>query len=373
MNNIIATIRKDKIDRKGHAPIYIHIYEGERLIAKKSIGYKIDPATWDDKARIVKSGPLAPLVNSLILRELNAATERIFAARLKGDDVRTALKGDKKRDIRFDEFVTRHIDEKGFAPETRRNYAVYTEKLLMYRAGLTIRDIDFTFLQSYEAYLRDVKKNLHNTIASNMKFIDSVMNAAIKAGIIEDSPFKVYKRPRYKQTDRVFLTAEELQRIEAKLPDLDPGLHIVAMYFLFMARTGLRYSDAVAFRPGLHIIEDERIVIMTQKTGKKTNIYINDTIEPLIRFIAVNRLHISPVDFNRKLKTLAVAAGIKKNLTSHVGRHSFGASLAGADIPIEVAKMLLSHGSTSMTRIYYHMNDKNADDAMKKIGNKKAP
>jgi integrase/recombinase XerD len=369
MNNIIATIRKDKIDKKGAAPIYIHIYEGEKLIAKKSTGHKISPANWCDITRRVKGHPQATLINAIITKELNQANERVFSARLNDEDVRTAIRKHKSRDAGLEDFVSVQLRERNFAPETARNYRIYLHKVLHYAPGVSIRKIDIAFLQSYESHLRNIEGNAHNTIASNMKFIDSMLNAAMKTGIIDRSPFRDYKRPRYKQTERTFLTAEELDRIEEGISGLDYGLQNVACMFLFMARTGLRYSDAIRFRAEDHI-EDDRIVIVTQKTGKKTSLFINEKIGPLIRDISDNPIRISQVDFNRKLKVIAATLGIKKNLTSHVGRHSFGASLVDMGISIEVARELLTHGSTSMTRIYYHMKNKNLDEAMKRFNKK---
>jgi site-specific recombinase XerD len=57
-------------------------------------------------------------------------------------------------------------------------------------------------------------------------------------------------------------------------------------------------------------------------------------------------------------------------VSSHVARHSFGSSLVDLGITIEVAKGLLSHGSTSSTKIYYHLKSTNLDEAMKKFNKK---
>jgi integrase/recombinase XerD len=134
-----------------------------------------------------------------------------------------------------------------------------------------------------------------------------------------------------------------------------------------MCYTGLRYSDAIRFNSSLHIVGGKRIVVVTQKTKKETNLYINDKIRPLADFVNDHRIYITQIDFNRKLKVIAAGAGINKNVSSHVARHSFGSSLVDLGITIEVAKGLLSHGSTSSIKIYYHLKSANLDEAMKKF------
>src|SRR5690606_37659102 len=111
----------------------------------------------------------------------------------------------------------------------------------------------------------------------------------------------------------------------------------------------------------------ERIVIETQKTGQTANIYINDKIRPLLSFILVNPLRYTQTDFNRKLKLIAAYVGINKKVSSHVARHSFGASLVSLGVPEKVAQGLLAHGSAQSTKIYYHLDSPALDEAMKKF------
>lgn len=111
-------------------------------------------------------------------------------------------------------------------------------------------------------------------------------------------------------------------------------------------------------------------MIETQKTGQTANIYLNDKIKPLLSFVIANPLNITQVDFNRKLKIIAAHCGITKKVSSHVARHSFGASLVSLGVPEKVAQGLLAHGSAQSTKIYYHLDNPALDEAMKKFNNK---
>lgn len=193
-------------------------------------------------------------------------------------------------------------------------------------------------------------------------------NDAMKMKYLAEDPFKTFKRVTYKNPEKEFLTAPELAQIEKFVNETtDKGVRLVGKYFLFMAFTGLRHSDAIRFKIAEHVVNNERIVMETQKTKKITNLYINDKIRPYMDFVDANPIKLTQVDFNRKLKIIAAGAGIDKKVSSHVARHSFGSSLADLGVPVEIAKGLMAHGSSASTKIYYHIKVTNLDEAMKKF------
>lgn len=368
--NIIAGVRNDKKDRKGFVPIYIFIYEGSKLIAKKSIGQKVKPEFWDNEKREVNKKVVnATLINSVISKEKITIETKILQEIIIKDkpDFSAMLHREKVKDISFFDFAESQIEQKNYAKETRRSYRLYTEKIKAFKSSLKLTDIDYKFLQSYEAYLRNDLKNDVNTVWGNFKFINTMIKDAIKCKYLTVDPFTIYKRPKYKQKQREFLTVKELETIEKFIEkNKDKYLDKAAKHFLFMAYTGLRFSDAIRFNAS-HIINNERIVIETQKTKQIANIYLNDKIKPLAAFIIENPLTLSSVDFNRKLKLIAAYCGITKKVSSHVARHSFGASLVALGVPEKVAQGLLAHGSPASTKIYYHLDNPLLDEAMKKF------
>jgi integrase/recombinase XerD len=374
--NILPAVRTDRKDEKGFAPIYIKVYEGKRVVSKFSIGYKVKPEDFaEDTRRVKKSVGNASLINSLIDKHIADLKTKILTASIVGTstevNVSQLMKKEKAKDMDFYEFAEQQIKEKNYAAETRRNYSIYILKLKAFRKTLKISEVPFQFLQKYEAYLRDELKNSHNTIWGNFKFINTMTNDAIKSKYLVEDPFKTFNRVKYKQTDRTFLEAEELERIEKFVAATqDEPTKRVGMMFLFMANTGLRYSDAIRFNSAEHVLNNERIVIETQKTKKLTNIYINEDISLLIQFIESHAVRITQVDFNRKLKIIAAGAGVNKKVSSHVARHSFGSLLADKGVPMEVAKGLLAHGSMSSTKIYFHIKTANLDAAMKGLKRK---
>ena len=56
---------------------------------------------------------------------------------------------------------------------------------------------------------------------------------------------------------------------------------------------------------------------------------------------------------NSYLKEIADFCGIKKNLTTHVARHTFGTTVTLANnVPLQDVSVMLGHASTRMTQHY---------------------
>jgi site-specific recombinase XerD len=370
-HRILAVLRTDKVNKDQVCPINVFIYTGGKITKKISIGYGVPITAWNTETRRVdKKFKNATLINSLIDKTITEIDTKILEEKIVNGsaDVVGIFRREVVKNIDFYTFAEDQIKKKKYADETRRNYTVFLDKMKAYKKSLRLSEVDYQFLISYESHLRDTLKNSVNTVWGNMKFINTIINDALKSKYITEDPFKIYSRPKYKQTTRSFLVAEEIEKIDSFYRTTeDFGIKTVAGYFLFMIYTGLRYSDATRFTKNDHVINNERIVIETQKTGKITNLYINDKIRSVMNFIDENRLRITQVDFNRKLKIIAAVCGIKKKVSSHVGRHSFGSSLAAMGVPERVAQGLLAHGSAASTKVYYHLQNQSLDEAMKKF------
>ena len=71
----------------------------------------------------------------------------------------------------------------------------------------------------------------------------------------------------------------------------------------------------------------------------------------------MNTGHLLPVNtnqcYNGYLKEIAAICGIKKNLTTHVARHTFATTVTlEHDVPMETVSQMLGHKSIKTTQIY---------------------
>ena len=56
--------------------------------------------------------------------------------------------------------------------------------------------------------------------------------------------------------------------------------------------------------------------------------------------------------YNRALKKLAMMAGIRKRVTSHVARHTFATWMLHEEVPIERVAKMLGHSDIKQTQRY---------------------
>ena len=75
--------------------------------------------------------------------------------------------------------------------------------------------------------------------------------------------------------------------------------------------------------------------------------------------------------YNKALKQIAKFARIKKNLTTHIARHTFATTiLLDNDVPLETTSKLLGHNSIRSTQIYAKVSLKKLSNNMNDLRNK---
>lgn len=203
--------------------------------------------------------------------------------------------------------------------------------------------IDFSFVESYDYYLKIDKGMTPRSVEGNVLVFRRVVRRAINKGIIRQDPFFNYVPTRVR-TKRRWLSNEEIERI-MQTPIAHQRTNFVRDMFILSCWTGLAYVDVKNLRESnIKEMEDgsKWIIINRQKTGTPSYIPLLDI--PM-RIIEKHRgtgkdgklfnLMNSP-EVNLYLKVIAKAAGIEKRLTYHVARHSFATSICLTQgVPIE--------------------------------------
>jgi len=195
-----------------------------------------------------------------------------------------------------------------------------------------------------------------------------ILKAATKEGLFTTNPAHEITCPVPDGISKSILMPEEI----IKLAQTPCGNSEVKRAFLFSLNTGLRFVDIVDLKYS-HIISG-KVEKSQQKTGKKVNIYLNQTALKLIGEHGKPDKYVFTLpSFTSCLKTLknwAAKAEIKKNITWHSARHSFATALLINKTDIKTVGTLLGHSKLDHTQKYLHVVDelsKKAVDGLPEI------
>lgn len=368
--SVYPSPRMDRVDKSGRVQVRLRIDLDSKPVAYDSKNtFKIPADSWDADKKVVKPSYQAAkqiniaLANRRVELEKEFISQELAGLKLNAQRIKQLVSGENPGRC-FYTFCRKQISDKYENDETRRTYESEITKLESFRPNLTFNDIDFTFLQEYAAWMRDVRENSPNTIWKAFKFMHTMFEDAIKAkGIVSENPFDTFDRGQYKQTKRTWLDKGERLALEKLLyTEIGEELYKVVVYMLFMCYCGLRFEDAMIFNYDEHIVDDERLMMETGKEDESLNIKLYPKLREIVMWVRDHPLQTSNQEFNRWAKIAAAAAGIKKNLTAHVGRHTFGRILAENKVNEKKAQRLLAHRDPRSTRIYYHLLDTDVDD-----------
>lgn len=297
-----------------------------RRVTYINTSYKIKASQWHENA--VRDYPNFRLVNAKIRKQISDLEERITTWQLEGVPVTPRmLKGDKQDKNFF-----------RFAHEIRVDQKELNRLMNFAGSALMLSDVTVQFLRKYVSHEQG-RGMANNTINTTCKYLRRIITQAYKERLIKENPFDAFQVPRYVQSDRTFLTLEEIDKIEKFVSTTTiPNLCLTASWFLFGCYTGLRYSDWLLFDHHKHIQED-RLILRAKKNKNLVSIKLFPRLKAVIQ-----KLDASPYSSqytNFYLKQIAQAAGITKRLSTHVARHTNATLLLTLGISSDTAAELL--------------------------------
>ncbi len=243
-----------------------------------------------------------------------------------------------------------------------------------------ITQVNYEMIRAYKEYLIGVKDLTYNTTIKFLQFTKKITLRAIRAGWLKVDPFEGMSLS-LKQTDRPYLTEEELDLIENKEFKVQ-RLELVKDLFLFACYTGLAYSDVKK----LHKAEIEKspngmwwIRTRRQKTKERSQIpLLAPAMKIIKKYAHLDSLSadekVLPVLSNQKLnsylKEVADFSGIQKKLTFHVARHTFATTVTLSNgVPIESVSKMLGHTNLRTTQHYARIVDEKVAQDMLALSN----
>ena len=384
-------IRKDKL-KNDKVPIYCRITINGNIV-HFALKQWVEPKYWEARDKATKKGnrEVAILDNNLI--KVRKAIENQYnqlqdmGVYITASSVRDAFLGKIIEEPNtLSRLVNYHNEQANLTLEwsTVKHYFV-TQKYLttflknkMNKNDIFLLEINYKFVLDFEIYLRGQKpignqKPLNNNgVMKHLIRLRKMTSLAMRLDWLQIDPFKNYKiRQQKVETD--FLTEKELKLIENKVLESEK-LAKVRDIFIFCCYTGLAYVDVTK-------LNDENIITgidgedWIKISRQKTNISVNTPLLPKARQILFKysnhgrSIPIFPIYSNQKmnsyLKDIAELCSVKKNLSTHIARHTFATTVTLSNgVPVETVSKMLGHTKIATTQIYARVLEKKISEDM---------
>jgi len=372
-----------------------------RKHARLGLMYSTNPNHFNPNGKIGKnirsSHPDHAKINDYIFNKILQAKDIVTGLENEKKLITAQIIKEKMLKVKTHDFF-KYVDE--YIAELKNNANVGTYK--KYNAvvksikefaesdSLLFEEIDITYLNRYEAHLREAGKK-QTTIAGYLSKIRSLFKKAIDAGQLQftDNPFISYKIKQGRPSkDR--LNEEEITKIETL--ELKEGslFDNVRNAFLFsFYNAGIRISDILTMT--WENVKDDRLVYTMFKTNKTHSLKLKNKPSSILEkykgrgesfifpffsdrydysdpMFLHNQIGAKTALINGYLKDIAKKAGINKKITTHTARHSFADIARQKTDNIYNLSKTLGHSSLKVTEAYLSSFDEKAvDDTLDSI------
>ena len=370
-------LRQDKTNQKGVLPVCMRITHERRSMYVTLI--RVKPENWDASRGIVKKSDLQH-------ERLNNELRRRIAEVNKVVVLCEAMEPERGIDAVRDRLHKR----------TTADMFVYAQNYLSRKENTSVRTYN-----KCHSHITKFKKFIVTTNMKTLKELTAEMYEEFRLDI-RNNPFRKYKM-KSTPTERPCLSEREYFRVRNLKLIMQGKLYDARQLFVFESETGIRISDILKLR--WQNYDGHYIQIIMDKTDRQLKIPASDLVKEICamreRRYKTAGVPITPDGFifrgilpyeydsmsreekvcaencavariNLALKRVAVLARVKKNLSTHVGRHTFASRLVRSGQNMVVIRDLLGHASIRTTEIYAkimqsQMND--AIDVLNKLNN----
>lgn len=377
--SVCCRIRSDKPNKGGLASVYLQvIIDSKRTTVPMKISWAVSHFD-NTKGIFLPRHPedqLATDYNLQVTKEI-AKINDIFIFYRHSDSVLTITQfhkeikrwGARKNflDWAENDLMERYRESK-IAEQTWKNDLSSIRKIRRYKDQITFAELGRDFMENLQAWLQNHEKLKNSSAWRVLKTVTTYARRAERVGLsVNLASLKEYSMPKFSGRI-VYLNPTEIQKLKNYYSmESTPEAHKnVLSHFLFSCITGLRVSDIQ--RVSWKDIHDDMLVIRpykTRKSEKEVRIaLINEHFEYIHNDKGLLFNCVTEQEMNRRLKDIAIACKIRKNITTHVARHTFATEFLRRGGHIEVLQKLMGHAKISTTLVYTHVDDDRLRDQM---------
>lgn len=293
-------------------------------------------------------------------------TIKLFRRALKFADPKKSL-------VRYIELSSAERLKLGdISPETKESADTLIKMLTEYKEFISFAEIDAKWMQGFKKHLQSTniaaqgkptRYRKPGTIWRRMKDLKAYLKLASEDPMIYVAEDAVEFPNPEPEEETIFLNRDELRRLMIVLRSglLTDVQRNVLKAFLFTCFTSLRISDL--YRSNAEWLISDNMLVFTQwknrrKSPTTVHIPLNAMAKALVDETAKTFFELpTEQEYNRTLKELAIKAEIRKNLKSHLGRHTFGYLYMTTSGNLYGLKEIMGHKKISTTERYAHLDE----------------
>lgn len=268
--------------------------------------------------------------------------------------------------------------ERGLSPNTVKAYTADIEgfyEFLRHR-GVTLRDASSSDISDYIISVSDYlsKRSQARLLSSLNSFFDYL----VSEGERKDNPSSAVDSPKLGKYLPVVLSVEEVRAILKAAPNERDRAILEVLY-----GCGLRVSEVCSLKISEVYLKDMFVKVMGKGSKERLVPMAPSTASDIMDYLSVrpesdagcedvlflNRFGraLSRVAVFKMVKSVALVAGVDKNLSPHTFRHSFATHLIENGADLRVVQEMLGHESILTTEIYTHVDSATWQREIKEI------
>jgi len=364
-------IRKE-VSRFGLSQVYLSVSKGRRV--RLRLGVEGSPLDWLPKKQRFRENCQYNLEQNMVLDTIfSHITEIITTYRLQRrmlslskfiDEYNAAI---PKRDfVSFFGWMLENSVKENVGSGTYGRHKAVLEKIKAWKPEILFHEMDEELLKCFTRHLAVSLKNKSTTVNSNLAVVKKYVSLAEKNKIpmaIGASDIKIGST----SGGKINLKAEEVKRLREFYFSqfINDSQRIILGYFLFSCFTGLRLGDIKDLNRK-DILKDS-FLFVANKTKRWKSFEKELKITTKLQKIILHEPKLFVLKFtgeymNRELKLMAKFLHITKNISMHVGRHTFATNYLRAGGTVEKLQNLLGHSKITETMGYVHVVSNEAQE-----------
>lgn len=286
-------------------------------------------------------------------------------------------------------FLHHIISERRLSENSVKAYAADISIFLTFLHRRRTTDIDSIDVELIHGFLEECKKKKisHRSNARRISALKTFFSFLAAENLVGHNPFFTIDLPRSGRTLPKALSLDDVNRLLAQPAILSPMIiRNYAMLHLLYS-TGLRVSELVSLSlSGCNLIscfvriigkgDKERLVPFGEIAKQQLETYLEKSRPHILKGKRTNILFVTNrgtgmtrLRFWQIIKEAGRVAGIDKDISPHMLRHSFATHLLSHGADLRSVQLMLGHSDITTTQIYTHIDQ----DRLKHIHKKFHP